>query len=271
MNSKKNWFYVATLAAGALLLGSSDCRAQITLGTASSFGALAGSAVTNTGATVIKGNLGVSPGSAVSGFPPGAVLFPGTLHITDAVAAQAQLDLTTAYDAVAATPTEVDLTGSDLGGLTLTPGVYGFTSTAQLTGTLTLDAQGDPAAQFLFKVGSSLTTASGSSVVLINGGSPCGIYWQVGTSATLGTTTQLLGNILALSSITLDTGSGLTGRTLARNGALTLDGNAVAICANGGGGGGGPLTAVPTLSQLSLAVLAGLLGLAALFLLKTKL
>ncbi len=214
----------------SIMFVATTASAQISLGTAESYSVLGGSTVTNTGATTITGNLGVSPGTAVTGFPPGVVAPPGVIHSADASAAQAQADLTTAYNAVAGTPTLVDLSGTDLGGLTLTPGVYGFTSSAQLTGTLTLDAQGNPNALFLFKFGTSLTTASGSSVSVINGGSGCNVYWQVGSSATLGTGTAFLGNILALASITLNTGASLGGRALARNGAVTLDGNNVAVC-----------------------------------------
>jgi len=148
------------------------------------------------------------------------------------VAIQAQSDLTTAYNAAAGTPCNVDLTGQDLGGLTLTPGVYCFTSSAQLTGPLTLNLQGNPNAFFLFKIGSTLTTASASSVLLINsGGSTCptNLYWQVGSSATFGTGSSFLGDVLALTSITLTTNASLRGRALARNGAVTLDTNNVNI------------------------------------------
>ena len=217
----------------AFLFDTSQAFAQISLGTAQSFAVLGGSTVTNTGASVITGNVGVSPGSAVTGFPPG-IVGGGTIHAADAVAAQAQSDLTTAYNAVAGTPCNVDLTGQDLGGLTLTPGVYCFTSSAQLTGTLTLNLQGNAAAVFLFKIGSTLTTASASSVLLTNtGGTTCppNLYWQVGSSATFGTGSSFVGNVLALSSITLTTGAGLTGRALARNGAVTLDTNTVNITA----------------------------------------
>lgn len=191
---------------------------------------LAGSAVTNTGSSVIAGDVGVSPGTSVTGFPPGVVMPPGVIHSADAAAAQAQSDLTTAYNSLEATPSLVDLTGTNLGGLTLTPSVYGFTSSAQLTGNLTLDAQGNPDAIFIFKTGSSLITSSGSSVVVINGGSSCNVFWQIGSSATLGTTTSFAGNLLALTSITLNTGASVSGRTLARNGAVTLDGSQVTIC-----------------------------------------
>jgi hypothetical protein len=213
-----------------ILCGASAAEAQISLGTAASFGVLGGSTVTNTGSSVIGGNLGVSPGTAVIGFPPGLVTSPGAIHSADAVAAQAQVDLTTAYTAIVGMPTLVDLSGTDLGGLTLTPGVYGFTSSAQLTGPLVLDALGNPQAVFIFKVGSALTTASGSSVLVINGGSSCNVFWQIGSSATLGTSSTLAGNILALTSITLTTGASVEGRILARNGAVTLDGNAISTC-----------------------------------------
>jgi hypothetical protein len=153
----------AIVAFGLFFFGVSPAVAQISLGTAQSFGVLAGSTVTNTGSTTVTGNLGVSPGTAVTGFPPGIVT-GGTIHLNDAAAAQAQSDVTTAYNAIAGTACNVDLTGQDLGGLTLTPGVYCFSSSAQLTGTLTLNALGNPSALFIFKIGSSLTTASSSSV-----------------------------------------------------------------------------------------------------------
>jgi type VI secretion system secreted protein VgrG len=218
-------------ALAALLLAVTPLTAQ-TLGTAGSFGVLGGSAVTNTGSTVVNGNLGVSPGSSVTGFPPGVVL-GGTIHTNDATAMQAQIDLTTAYNAVAGTPCTMDLTGIDLGGLTLTPGVYCFTASAQLTGTLTLNALGNPNASFLFKIGSTLTTASNSQVLFTNGGSSCNVFWQIGSSATIGTTTNFAGNILALTSITLTTGATLSGRALARNGAVTMDTNTIAPCGAG--------------------------------------
>jgi type VI secretion system secreted protein VgrG len=224
------------------------------LGQAGTFAVLGASTVTNTGPTVVTGDLGVSPGSSVTGFPPGVVL-GGSIHAADALAAQAQTDLTTAYNAVAATPCTSDLTGQDLGGMILTPGVYCFTSSAQLTGTLTLNAGGNLNAVFLFKIGSTLTTASASQAIVINGGSSCNVFWQVGSSATLGTGTALAGNILALTSITLTTGSGVSGRALARNGAVTMDTNAVAVCAATPGVG------VPTLSPWGFALLGVLLAL----------
>ncbi|MEK6303287.1 MAG: ice-binding family protein [Acidobacteriota bacterium] len=220
----------ASVAFALLFFASSPAMAQISLGAAESFGVLGGSTVTNTGSTTVTGNLGVSPGTAVTGFPPGTVT-GGTIHLNDAVAAQAQSDVTTAYNAIAGTACNVDLTGQNLGGLTLTPGVYCFSSSAQLTGTLTLNALGNPNALFIFKIGSSLTTASSSSVLVINSGRNCNVFWQVGSSATLGTSTSFVGNILALTSITLTTGANVSGRVLARNGAVTMDTNSVTVCA----------------------------------------
>lgn len=204
------------------------------LGTAASFAVLAGQTVTNTGPSVINGDLGVSPGSAVTGFPPGTVVPPGVIHAADAVALQAQSDTTIAYNDLAGRAVTQTLTDQDLGGMTLTPGVYFFSSSAQLTGTLTLDFQGNPDALFVFQIGSTLTTASNSSVVTINGGigplDACEVYWQVGSSATLGTTTSFIGSIVALTSISLNTGANIvSGRALARNGAVTLDNNVITM------------------------------------------
>ncbi|MGQ0800182.1 MAG: ice-binding family protein [Pseudomarimonas sp.] len=225
----------ASAAAILLLTASASATAQTMppLGTAAAFSVLGGSAVTNTGASVVTGDLGLWPGTAssISGFPPGSIT--GTLHAGDAVAQQAQSDLTTAYNNAAGQACGTSLTGTDLGGLVLTPGVYCFANSAQLTGILSLDAQGDPNAVFIFQIGSTLTTASNAAVVLINGGSGCRVFWQVGSSATLGTGTAFEGNILALTSITVTTGSSVSGRVLARNGAVTLDTNAVGGCMMG--------------------------------------
>lgn len=212
-----------------LVVGSTAraAHAKVGLGTADSYAVLGGQTVTNTGPTVVSGDLGVSPGSAVTGFPPGTVI-NGAIHAADAAAAQAQVDLTTAYNDAAGRACTTDLTGQDLGGLTLVDGTYCFSSSAQLTGTLTLDAQGVSSAVFIFKIGSTLTTASASSVNLINGAQACNVYWQVGSSATLGTTTTFRGNILALTSIALQTGATIVeGRALARNGEVTLDTNTI--------------------------------------------
>ena len=197
----------------------------VNLGTGDNFAVIGASTVTNTGASVINGDLGLSPGTAITGFPPGIV--NGTTHTADAVALQAQIDITAASNSITGQECDSDLTDQDLGGLTLTPGVYCFSSSAQLTETLTLNGEGNPDAVFIFKINSTLTTASGSSVVYINSGQSCNTFWQVGSSATLGSTTSFQGNILALDSITLNTGAIVNGRLLARTGAVTLDSNTI--------------------------------------------
>jgi Ice-binding-like len=198
----------------------------VLLGTTTPFVVLAGSTATNTGPSVLNGDLGVSPGTALVGFGLPAVV-NGATHATDAVAAQAQLDLTTAYNVAAGQPVlpANDLSGTDLGNRILKAGAYRYTSSALLTGPLTLDAEGDPNAQFVFEIASSLTTASASSVVLLNGASPCNVFWQVGASASLGTTTAFQGNLMADQSISLDNGATVIGRLLARIGAVTLINN----------------------------------------------
>lgn len=190
------------------------------LATASPFVVLGGSGVTNTGASVLNGELGVTPGTSLTGFNSAVV--NGAIHNNDAVAETAQGNLNTAFGVAGGQPIGEDLTGQDLGGLSLTPGVYGYSSSAQLTGQLTLNAQGDPNAQFVFVIGSALTTESASSVKLINGASPCNIYWRVGSSATLGTTTEFQGNLMALGDISVDNGVHVQGRLLAREGQITL-------------------------------------------------
>lgn len=222
---------LAALGIGAVL--SSAAEAQ-TLGTAEDFGVLGSSTVTNTGPSIIFGNVGVSPGTSIIGFPPGIIVAPGTLHAADAVAAQARADVITAYNDLQSRPSQFDLTGQDLGGLSLSPAVYSFASSAQLTGVLTLNGLGNPNAEFVFQIGSTLTTASNSMVLLINGANGDNVYWAVGSSATLGTNTSFAGNILALTSITLNTGAFITcGRALAQNGAVTLDTNAITLCVGG--------------------------------------
>ncbi|HWP96060.1 MAG TPA: ice-binding family protein [Syntrophomonadaceae bacterium] len=209
---------------------SMAAQPTVDLRTTSSFAVLAGSAIVNTGPTTINGSaggdVGVYPGTAVTGFPPGTVS-AGTIHAADAAAGLAENDLVTAYNDAAGRSVDVDLSGQDLGGLTLTPGVYSFSSSAQLTGTLTLDGQNDLDPVFVFKVGSTLTTASGSDVNLINGARYCRTFWQVGSSATLGTNSQFVGHIFALTSITATTGATVQGQLLARNGAVTLDNNTI--------------------------------------------
>jgi len=197
------------------------------LGSAQRFAVLGGSTVTNTGPTLIHGDLGVAPGFAMTGFPPG-LLVGGVVHAADAVAQQAQDDITIAYTSLAGRAPTQNLTGLDLGGLTLVPGVYSFASSAFLTSSLTLDAQGNPDALFIFQIGSTLITSSASSVMVINAADGCNVYWQVGSSATLGTGTVFTGNILALASITLNTGAVVNdGRLFARTGAVTLDTNTI--------------------------------------------
>ncbi|MGW7423423.1 ice-binding family protein [Streptomyces sp. NPDC054813] len=209
----------------------------VDLGRADSFAVLAGSATTNTGPSVITGDVGVSPGTSITGYGPPAVV-NGTQHSADTVAQDAQTDLITAYDDAAGQPSDGALP-PDAGGLTLDPGVYTASTTLGLTGTLTLNAHGDPNAVWVFQIGSGLTTASGSSVSLINGASPCNVFWKVGSSATLGTSTAFVGNILAMTSITATTSATIEGRALARNGAVTLDTNTITRpdCAAGTTGG----------------------------------
>jgi len=217
---------ICTAIAGVLLCAGAAPQAMgsTILGTAQSFSVLGGQTVTNTGPTVMTGDLGVWPGTAVTGFPPGIV--GGTQHINNGTAQQAQADALTAYNDLAGRATTQILTGTDLGGLTLTPGVYTFASSAFLTGQLTLDAQGDPNAQFVFQMGSTLITASDSSIIGINGATGCEVFWQVGSSATLGTDTDFMGNIIAHTSITMNTGAEIVGgRALALNGSVTLDSN----------------------------------------------
>lgn len=244
-----------TPALGAVLLVYAAPLAAQLIGTAGNYGAFAGSTVTNTGSTVITGGLGVSPGTAITGFATidgGPGEFTGSLSLGDAVAAQARDDITATYTALAALGASVDLSGQDLGGLTLTPGVYRFSSAAQLTGTLILDALGDANARFVFQIGSTLTTATAAQVTLLHldtvsaAGAEAGVYWQIGTSATLGTSTAFVGNLLALTSITLNTGATLDdGRALAINGSVTLDANQINASDLAGGFGGSTLTPVP--------------------------
>lgn len=188
----------SAVSLSALALTTAECSWAQSL---DSYGVLAGSTVTNTGPSVITGHVGVSPGTSITGFDvpsgPGIVNAPYVIHNNDADAGLAQSELTTAYNALALRPTTVNLTGQDLGGLVLTPGVYAFDSSAQLTGTLTLDGLGNPNAVFVFNIDSTLTTASGSDVNLINGAQGGNVFFRVGSSATLGTTTAFEGKILA--------------------------------------------------------------------------
>lgn len=206
-------------------LSPSNGPLPVLLGTAANYAVLAGSTATSIGPTWVEdGDLGLSPGSAVTGFPPG-IVSPGSIHISDGPAIQAQIDLVTAYNDAAGRGVDATL-AAELGGTTVLPGVYdSLDTTFEITGTLTLDAQGDPNAVFIFQAGSTLNTAGGSQVVLSNGAQAGNVFWQVGSSATLGTYSTFRGNILALTSITLTTGADVEGRVLARNGAVTLDTN----------------------------------------------
>jgi len=237
------------LASSALLAAPMALSAQapVGLGTARNFAVLAGSTVTNTGPSVISGSVGLAPGSAVTGFPPGIVL-AGTMQVANGVALQAKNDLVTGYNDAAGRSSTATVSG-DLAGRTLTPGVYTSASSLGLSGQLTLDAQGDPNAVFIFQAGSSLIVGSGSQVNLIGGAQACNVYWQVGSSATIGTGSTFVGNIMALTSITMTTAATLQGSALARNGAVTLDTNTItmATCAAPTGGGTTPgTTTTPT-------------------------
>lgn len=221
------WLSVKLTAAGLTLLPVA-ANAQA-LGEAANFAILGGSSVTNTGLTIINGNLGVSPGSAITGFPPGTVT--GTIYTGAAsLAGTARADAIIAYDSIAAQMMDTNLSGSDLGGQQLSAGVYRFDTSAQLTGTLVLDTQGLDGQTFHFQIGTTLTTADFSGITIIGGGLAPNIFWQVGTSATLGIGTDFEGNILALTSITITTGAGISnGRAIAINGGVTLDSNNINI------------------------------------------
>ena len=198
----------------------------VPLGTASSFGVLAGAGISNTGPTTINGDIGTFPTTSETG--TGSLTISGTNHGGDAVTQGAKGQLVTAYNVAAAEGPTSPIT-ADLGGLTLTPGVYNSASSVGLTGTLTLNAGGDPNAVFIFQAGSSLTTASASQVSLINGAQSCNVFWQVGSSATLGTGSGFDGTIIAFTSITVTTDVSVSGRVLAQNGAVTLDTDTISV------------------------------------------
>jgi hypothetical protein len=214
----------ATLAVSLVVAA----QAPVNLGSAANFAVLAGATVTNTGATQVTGNLGVSPGTAVTGFPPGIVT--GTIFTDDPTSAQAIADLSTAFnDAAGRTVGPVTVAGN-IGGQTLAPGLYKSTSSlAVSSGTLTLNGQGNANAVFIFQIASSLTTTTGTQVVLTNGAQAANVFWQVGSSATLGTYSAFVGTIMAYQSISLATGATLNGRALAEIGAVTLQGNTVVL------------------------------------------
>jgi hypothetical protein len=226
MRLKRRLFLLAitmTVSLAAAWPIAAFAATQPRLGTASNFAVLGGQSISNTGATVINGDVGLSPGgsSSVTGFPPGII--NGAPHYADAVALQAKNDLVTAYNDAANQTPFVDMSNVNLGNQNLTPGVYHFSSSAMLTGPLTLSGFG----VFIFQIGSALTTASGSSVLLTNGAQACGVYWQVTSSATFGTTTAFQGTVMALQSITMNTSATLIGRALARNASVTLDTNTI--------------------------------------------
>lgn len=246
---------LTTLMGSVAILSAHAAFAQTvpSLGAAQTFAVLAGSSVNSTGATTLMGDLGVSPGSAITGFPPGRVL--GTTHLADGIALAAQNSVAVAYNALAAQTCTKDFFGSG----TLTPGVYCYSTGSNVVFSTTLDAQGDPNAIFIFKVAGDLATESCgiprpcTTVALMNGGSPCNVFWQVAGSAYLRADTSLVGNILALTNITLEPGVTVAGRLLTRNGSLTLDtSSASATCS----------TVVPTLPWRFVVFLAaGLVGL----------
>src|SRR5271166_1551984 len=242
-----SWAGRKTFRAGLLLLGSLfslifansalAAPASVGLGSAASFSVLAGSTVTNTGPTTMWGDLGLSPGSSVTGAPH--VL--GQTHVDDAVAIAAKNDLTTAYNDAASRPSNGSA-GTDLAGQVFLPGVRTASSSLLLSsGSVTLDAQGNPDAVFIFQIGSTLTTASNTSVTLVNGAQACNVFWQVGSSATLGTGTSFVGTVMALESISANTAATIHGRLLARTGAVTLDTNTITTsnCASSVSGSGG--------------------------------
>jgi len=205
-------------------MATAQQQSTVFLGSAGSFGVLSGTTVTNTGPTIVNGNLGVWPGTAITGFGPGVV--NGREEAGTVVAQDAQASLNIAYnDAAARTSVNIVGVAGDLSGRTLTPGLYKSTSTLSLSGTLTLEGSG----VYIFQIGSGLTVGSGGTVVLSGGATSANVFWQVGSSATLGTTANFKGNILALTSISLATGARLNGRALAQHGAVTLDTNDVTI------------------------------------------
>jgi hypothetical protein len=281
------WLAVGTTTAVVVIVGwvagmsaASAAQPAVRLGTATSYAVLAGTTVTNTGPSKLSGDLGVSPGKAVTGFPPGKVT-NGVQHKGDAAALKAKSDLVTGYnDAAGRIPATV--VPADLGGKTLAPGVYKSASALGLTGTVTLDAKNDPSAVFVFQAGSTLITASSSAVKLTGGAQACNVFWQVGSSATLGTGTTFVGTIMALTDATVQSGTHVAGRVLARNGQVSLNASTItrptcntsstaspsATSAAGGGtptgvpAGSGGEAATTNQPAIEVAVVGGAVGLA---------
>ena len=218
---------IVVLGLPAALLIATNAGATavaVPLATSTSFSVLAGSGVTNTGPTTISGDLGTYPTTTVTG--ANLLTINGTNHAGDGVTQLAKRDLVTAYDNAAGQGPTSPI-AADLGGQTLAPGVYHSASSIGLTGTLTLNGGGDASSVFIFQAGSTLTTATSSQIVLTNGAQACNVFWQIGSSATLGTNSSFVGSVLALQSITVTTGVSISGRVLARNGAVTLDSDSI--------------------------------------------
>jgi Ice-binding-like len=222
----------SAVSASLLFAGGAQAAAvPVGLGSAAPFSVLAGSTVTNTGPTTMFGDLGLDPGSSITGAPHAL----GSTHIDDGVALSAKNSLTVGYTDAAGRPA-TKLASADLSGQSFTPGVYNASSALLFSaGNVTLNAQGNPSAVFIFQVGSSLTTGSATHVLLINGAQPCNVFWQIGASATLGTNSVFAGTVMALTTITGQTGMTMDGRLLARNGAVNLDTNTIttSACAAG--------------------------------------
>jgi len=219
----------STPANPAVIPVQTTIQTSVSMASLSTYAVLAGSAITSTGATAITGDLGLSPGSSVGGFPPG--ILTGTKHVNDVSSTQAKLDLTSAYNDLAGrTCTDIVTISGNIGGLTLTPGLYKSTSTlAVSSGDLTFDAKGNADAIFIIQIASSFTATSGRKVLLSGSAQAKNIFWQVGSSATFGTTVAFKGNILAMQSITFATGATLDGKALARTGGVTMAGNTIVM------------------------------------------